>query len=88
MPDGSARWIAKPSITNQATGICIFDRVAQLVDALHVNEDLREYVLQRCDSMLVHTNCLCMHVHDEKLGLCLMLYIDILWVVYPYSYCM
>ena len=47
MPDGSGRWIAKPSITNQATGICIFDRVSQLVDALHVNEDLREYVLQR-----------------------------------------
>lgn len=47
MPDGSARWIAKPSITNQATGICIFDRVAQLVAALHSNEDLREWVLQR-----------------------------------------
>ena len=47
MPDGSARWIAKPSITNQATGICIFDRVSQLVAALHANEDLREWVLQR-----------------------------------------
>jgi len=57
MPDGSARWIAKPSITNQATGICIFDRVSQLEAALHANEDLREWVLQRwelpediCDS--------------------------------------
>lgn len=47
MPDCSARWIAKPSITNQATGICIFDRVSQLVEALHANEDLREWVLQR-----------------------------------------
>lgn len=47
MPDGSARWIAKPSITNQATGICIFDRVSQLEAALHANEDLREWVLQR-----------------------------------------
>ncbi|KAL3156286.1 hypothetical protein ABBQ32_012558 [Trebouxia sp. C0010 RCD-2024] len=47
MPDGSARWIAKPSITNQATGICIFDRVSHLVTALHANEDLREWVLQR-----------------------------------------
>ena len=47
MSDGSARWIAKPSITNQATGICIFDRVSQLEAALHANEDLREWVLQR-----------------------------------------
>ena len=47
MPDGSARWIAKPSITNQATGICIFDRVSQLEAALHANGDLREWVLQR-----------------------------------------
>ena len=47
MQDGSARWIAKPSITNQATGICIFDRVSQLEAALHANEDLREWVLQR-----------------------------------------
>lgn len=47
MPDGSARWIAKPSITNQATGICIFDRVSQLEAALHANQDLREWVLQR-----------------------------------------
>ncbi|DBA82917.1 TPA: hypothetical protein ACH3X1_006707 [Trebouxia sp. C0004] len=47
MPDGSARWIAKPSITNQATGICIFERVSQLETALYANEDLREWVLQR-----------------------------------------
>lgn len=47
MPDGSARWIAKPSITNQATGICIFDRVSQLEAALHANGELREWVLQR-----------------------------------------
>lgn len=47
MPDGSARWIAKPSITNQAAGICIFDRVSQLEAALQANENLREWVLQR-----------------------------------------
>lgn len=50
MPDGSARWIAKPSITNQAAGICIFDRVSQLEAALQANENLREWVLQRSAS--------------------------------------
>lgn len=50
MADGSAVWIAKPSITNQATGICIFDRVGTLRDALEASEDLREWVLQRCAS--------------------------------------
>ncbi|KAL3152686.1 hypothetical protein ABBQ38_012281 [Trebouxia sp. C0009 RCD-2024] len=58
MPDGSARWIAKPSITNQATGICIFDRVSQLVTALHANEDLREWVLQR-EKIWVHSSDVC-----------------------------
>ena len=47
MADGSAVWIAKPSITNQAAGICIFDRVATLRAALEASEDLREWVLQR-----------------------------------------
>ena len=47
MPDGSATWIAKPSITNQAAGIFIFNSVAQLRQALHANEELREWVLQR-----------------------------------------
>ncbi|KAK9826378.1 hypothetical protein WJX81_005431 [Elliptochloris bilobata] len=47
MADGAAVWIAKPSITNQATGICIFDRVGDLRAALEASEDLREWVLQR-----------------------------------------
>ena len=47
MADGSAVWIAKPSITNQATGICIFDRAGTLRAALEASEDLREWVLQR-----------------------------------------
>jgi len=48
MEDGSATWIAKPSITNQATGIFVFDRVSTLRAALEASEDLREWVLQRC----------------------------------------
>lgn len=47
MPDNSARWIAKPSVTNQARGIFLFDRVSQLQAALQANEDLLEWVLQR-----------------------------------------
>ena len=47
MVDGSATWIAKPSITNQAIGICIFDRVSTLRSALEAAEDMREWVVQR-----------------------------------------
>ena len=47
MADGSATWIAKPSITNQAIGICIFDRVSTLRSALQAAEDMREWVVQR-----------------------------------------
>lgn len=47
MADGSATWIAKPSITNQAIGICIFDRVSALRAALEAAEDMREWVVQR-----------------------------------------
>jgi hypothetical protein len=47
MEDGSAVWIAKPSITNQAKGICIFDRCSDLRTALENSEDLREWVVQR-----------------------------------------
>ncbi|KAK9903517.1 hypothetical protein WJX75_007884 [Coccomyxa subellipsoidea] len=47
MEDGSATWIAKPSITNQAVGIFIFDRVSALREALHQAEGMREWVLQR-----------------------------------------
>lgn len=49
MEDGSATWIAKPSITNQALGIFIFDRVSALREALHQAESMREWVLQRCE---------------------------------------
>ena len=51
MVDGSATWIAKPSITNQAIGICIFDRVSTLRSALEAAEDMREWVVQRCVSL-------------------------------------
>ena len=68
MADGSARWIAKPSITNQATGICIFDRVSQLEAALHANEDLREWVLQRY-AILIHLLLLSMKVKTST-GAC------------------
>lgn len=47
MEDGSQTWIAKPSLTNQALEICIFDRVSTLKSALEANPDLREWVLQR-----------------------------------------
>jgi hypothetical protein len=47
MADGSAVWIAKPSVTNQAVGICVFDRVSALREALQNAEDMREWVLQR-----------------------------------------
>ena len=48
MADGSAVWIAKPSVTNQAIGICVFDRVSSLRAALAAAEGMREWVLQRC----------------------------------------
>jgi hypothetical protein len=51
MEDGSAVWIAKPSITNQAVGICIFDRVSTLRAALEAAEDMHEWVLQMCASL-------------------------------------
>ena len=47
MADGSAYWIAKPSITNQAAGICVFDRVSTLQAAIEAAEDLHEWVVQR-----------------------------------------
>lgn len=47
--DGSEAWILKPSLTNQAAGIVVFDRVDTLVAALQAEgaEDVREWVLQR-----------------------------------------
>ncbi|KAK9835718.1 hypothetical protein WJX74_006570 [Apatococcus lobatus] len=47
MADGSAIWIAKPSITNQGAGICVFDRVSTLQAAVEAAEDLHEWVVQR-----------------------------------------
>lgn len=47
MKAGSQVWIAKPSLTNQASNICIFDRVSTLRSALEASPDLREWVLQR-----------------------------------------
>ena len=48
MEPGSQKWIAKPSVTNQALGICIFDTVEALYEAMERNPDLQEWVLQRC----------------------------------------
>ena len=47
MPDGSARWIIKPSITNQAVGIAVIDSCAGLRACLEAAPDLREWVAQR-----------------------------------------
>lgn len=47
MLEGQEVWIAKPSLTNQAISVCIFDRVQQLRSALEAAPDLREWVLQR-----------------------------------------
>lgn len=47
MKEGEEVWIAKPSLTNQALSVCIFDRVAALRAALEAAPDLREWVLQR-----------------------------------------
>lgn len=52
MQPGSQTWIAKPSLTNQALGICIFDRVSTLRAALEANPDLQEWVLQRYGNAL------------------------------------
>lgn len=47
MPDGSARWIIKPSITNQAAGIAVIDSCAGLRRCLESAPDLKEWVAQR-----------------------------------------
>ena len=47
MREGEEVWIAKPSLTNQALSVCIFDRVQLLRDALEAAPNLREWVLQR-----------------------------------------
>ena len=47
--DGTEWWILKPSMTNQARGILVFNHLAQLRAALCEEgaEDVREWVLQR-----------------------------------------
>jgi len=47
--DGSEWWIAKPSMTNQARGIFIFNRLEEFVAAMQLEDaaDVREWVLQR-----------------------------------------
>ena len=47
MADGSARWIIKPSIINQAAGIAVIDSCAGLRRCLEGAPDLREWVAQR-----------------------------------------
>ena len=47
MPDGEQLWIAKPSLTNQALAVVVFDRVDQLRAALEAAPQLHEWVLQR-----------------------------------------
>ena len=49
MVDGVDWWILKPSMTNQARGILVFNRLEQLKAALLEDgaEDVREWVLQR-----------------------------------------
>ena len=51
MDEGEEVWIAKPSLTNQALSVCIFDHVQQLRSAVEAAPDLREWVLQRCAAM-------------------------------------
>ena len=48
MPDGQEVWIAKPSLTNQALAVAVFDSVQQLRNALEAAPHLHEWVLQRC----------------------------------------
>lgn len=46
MEPGSAVWIAKPSVTNQALGIAVIDSCAGLRTALEAQPELREWVVQ------------------------------------------
>ena len=46
MEPGSAVWIAKPSVTNQALGIAVIDSCAGLRAALEAQPELREWVVQ------------------------------------------
>lgn len=47
--DGSEWWILKPSMTNQANGIVVFNRLETLIAALQAEgaDEVREWVLQR-----------------------------------------
>ena len=48
MREGEETWILKPSLTNQALAVTVFDRVADLYTALEAAPKLHEWVLQRC----------------------------------------
>ena len=48
MRQGEETWILKPSLTNQALAVTVFDRVADLYTALQAAPRLHEWVLQRC----------------------------------------
>ena len=48
MKEGEGTWILKPSLTNQALAVTVFDRVADLYTALEAAPKLHEWVLQRC----------------------------------------
>ncbi|CAD7701435.1 unnamed protein product [Ostreobium quekettii] len=81
--DGSEVWIAKPSITNQGLSVCIFNRVADLEQAVQQAEDIREWVIQRyiTPPLLIHghkfhlrayalcVGSLAVYVYDEVLVL-------------------
>jgi len=47
--DGTEWWIAKPSMTNQARGIFVFNSLASFCDAMRAEgaDEVREWVLQR-----------------------------------------
>ena len=48
MREGEETWILKPSLTNQALAVTVFDRVPDLYAALEAAPKLHEWVLQRC----------------------------------------
>ena len=48
MREGEETWILKPSLTNQALAVTVFNRVADLYTALEAAPKLHEWVLQRC----------------------------------------
>eukprot|EP00123_Amoebidium_parasiticum_P011175 comp20558_c0_seq1/m.26399 comp20558_c0_seq1/g.26399 ORF comp20558_c0_seq1/g.26399 comp20558_c0_seq1/m.26399 type:complete len:384 (-) comp20558_c0_seq1:454-1605(-) len=70
MEPGSERWILKPSVTNQAAGVTIFDSVEGLQEAVEANPDLRQWVVQRYieDPMLVNGRKFHLRVYAVVVG--------------------